>query len=37
MWEITKNKLKETEADLLNKDRELEELEEKHQVEIKVS
>ncbi|KAJ3331809.1 Dynein regulatory complex subunit 4 [Blyttiomyces sp. JEL0837] len=35
-WEITKNDLKETKSELLNKDRELEELEEKHQVEIKV-
>ncbi|KAI9090804.1 growth-arrest-specific micro-tubule binding-domain-containing protein [Phlyctochytrium arcticum] len=35
-WDITKNELSQTKADLLNKDRELEELEEKHQVEIKV-
>ncbi|KAJ3116589.1 Dynein regulatory complex subunit 4 [Phlyctochytrium bullatum] len=35
-WEISKNDLKEARAELLNKDRELEELEEKHQVEIKV-
>ncbi|KAJ3183103.1 Dynein regulatory complex subunit 4 [Geranomyces variabilis] len=35
-WEITKNELSQSKADLLNKDRELEELEEKHQVEIKV-
>ncbi|KAJ1549862.1 Dynein regulatory complex subunit 4, partial [Nowakowskiella sp. JEL0078] len=35
-WEITKNELSESKSELLNKDRELEELEEKHQVEIKV-
>ncbi|KAJ3083031.1 Dynein regulatory complex subunit 4, partial [Quaeritorhiza haematococci] len=35
-WEITKNELSESKAELLNKARELEELEEKHQVEIKV-
>ncbi|KAJ3276767.1 Dynein regulatory complex subunit 4 [Terramyces sp. JEL0728] len=35
-WEITKNELQTTNAQLLNKDRELEEMEEKHQVEIKV-
>ncbi|KAJ3112772.1 Dynein regulatory complex subunit 4 [Phlyctochytrium bullatum] len=35
-WEITKADLKESKSELLNKDRELEELEEKHQVEIKV-
>ncbi|KAJ3293516.1 Dynein regulatory complex subunit 4 [Borealophlyctis nickersoniae] len=35
-WEITKAELAESKAEMLNKDRELEELEEKHQVEIKV-
>ncbi|KAI9199729.1 growth-arrest-specific micro-tubule binding-domain-containing protein [Polychytrium aggregatum] len=35
-WEISKNELTESKNELLNKDRELEELEEKHQVEIKV-
>ncbi|KAH9273981.1 hypothetical protein BASA83_003616 [Batrachochytrium salamandrivorans] len=35
-WEITKSELHTSKADLLNKDRELEEQEEKHQVEIKV-
>ncbi|KAJ3099130.1 Dynein regulatory complex subunit 4 [Phlyctochytrium planicorne] len=35
-WEITKSELKDSKSELLNKDRELEELEEKHQVEIKV-
>ena len=35
-WEITKNELNSQKSELLNKDRELEELEEKHQVEIKV-
>jgi len=35
-WAISRNTLAETKADLLNKDRELEESEEKHQVEIKV-
>jgi len=35
-WEISKNKLEEAKAELLNKDRELEELEEKYKVEIKV-
>ncbi|KAJ3194658.1 Dynein regulatory complex subunit 4 [Irineochytrium annulatum] len=35
-WEITKNELKDSKSELLNKDRELEEQEEKHQVEIKV-
>ncbi|KAJ1332253.1 hypothetical protein BSLG_008912 [Batrachochytrium salamandrivorans] len=34
-WEITKSELHTSKADLLNKDRELEEQEEKHQVEIK--
>ncbi|ORZ38991.1 growth-arrest-specific micro-tubule binding-domain-containing protein [Catenaria anguillulae PL171] len=36
LWEITKHELGENKAMLLNKDRELEEQEEKHQVEIKV-
>ncbi|KAI8929793.1 growth arrest-specific protein 8 [Entophlyctis helioformis] len=35
-WDITKNELQSAKAELQNKDRELEELEEKHQVEIKV-
>nr|KAJ3423015.1 Dynein regulatory complex subunit 4 [Polyrhizophydium stewartii] len=35
-WEITKNELAACKSELLNKDRELEEQEEKHQVEIKV-
>ncbi|KNE60038.1 hypothetical protein AMAG_05475 [Allomyces macrogynus ATCC 38327] len=35
-WEITKNEMNEAKALLLNKDREIEEQEEKHQVEIKV-
>lgn len=35
-WEITRKELETTKAELLNRDRELEELEEKHQVEIKV-
>lgn len=35
-WEISKYELRESEALLLNKDRLLEEMEEKHQVEIKV-
>jgi hypothetical protein len=35
-WEISKKELSESKSELLNKDRELEELEEKHQVEIKV-
>lgn len=35
-WEITKYELGESKNEILNKDRELEELEEKHQVEIKV-
>ncbi|KAJ3409719.1 Dynein regulatory complex subunit 4 [Chytridiales sp. JEL 0842] len=35
-WEITKKESQDLKAELLNKDRELEELEEKHQVEIKV-
>jgi hypothetical protein len=33
---VTKNELSQSKAEVLNKDRELEELEEKHQVEIKV-
>ncbi|KAI9222572.1 growth-arrest-specific micro-tubule binding-domain-containing protein [Blastocladiella britannica] len=36
LWEITKHEMAESKAMLLNKDRELEEQEEKHQVEIKV-
>ena len=35
-WEITKRQLENTKAELRNKDRELEELEERHAVEIKV-
>jgi growth arrest-specific protein 8 len=35
-WEITKKELDDKRADLRNKDREMEELEERHQVEIKV-
>ncbi|KAJ3209164.1 Dynein regulatory complex subunit 4 [Entophlyctis luteolus] len=35
-WEITKSDLQEAKAELINKDRELEEQEEKHHVEIKV-
>lgn len=35
-WDITRRELDQTRAQLLNKDRELEEQEEKHQVEIKV-
>ena len=35
-WEITKNELAQLKAESLNKDREIEEQEEKHQVEIKV-
>lgn len=35
-WEITKKDLEDRKADLRNKDRESEELEERHQVEIKV-
>lgn len=35
-WEITKQELDRQKAELLNKDREIEEIEEKHQVEIKV-
>eukprot|EP00736_Rhodelphis_marinus_P010730 Rmarinus@m.7847 len=35
-WEITKKELEDTKAELRNKDREMEEMEERHQVEIKV-
>lgn len=35
-WEVTKNELSSVRSELLNRDRELEELEERHQVEIKV-
>ncbi|KDR18764.1 growth arrest-specific protein 8 [Zootermopsis nevadensis] len=35
-WEITKQQLEESRAELRNKDREIEEAEERHQVEIKV-
>lgn len=35
-WEITKKELQEVKAELRNKDREMEEMEERHQVEIKV-
>ena len=35
-WEITKKDLEDAKAALRNKDREMEELEERHQVEIKV-
>ncbi|XP_066541477.1 dynein regulatory complex subunit 4 [Hoplias malabaricus] len=35
-WEITKRQLEEKKADLRNRDREIEEAEERHQVEIKV-
>jgi len=35
-WEITKKELEEKKADLRNKDREMEEMEDKHQIEIKV-
>ena len=35
-WEITKKDLEDREAELRNKDREMEEMEERHQVEIKV-
>ena len=35
-WEITKAELEERKAELRNRDRDAEELEEKHQVEIKV-
>lgn len=36
-WEITRRQLEEKKAELRNKDREMEEAEERHQVEIKVS
>ena len=36
-WEITKRQLEEKKAELRNKDRELEDAEEQHQAEIKVS
>lgn len=36
-WEITKRQLDENKATVRNKERELEDAEEKHQVEIKVS
>ena len=35
-WEITKKQLEEKRAELRNRDREMEEAEERHQVEIKV-
>lgn len=35
-WEISKKELEDTKAQLRNKDREMEELEERHQIEIKV-
>ena len=35
-WEITKRQLEERKADIRNKEREMEEAEERHQVEIKV-
>ena len=35
-WEITKKDLEDKKAELRNKDREMEEMEERHQVEIKV-
>lgn len=35
-WEITKRQLEEKKAEMRNKEREMEEAEEKHQVEIKV-
>ena len=35
-WEITKRQLEESRAELRNKDREMEDSEERHQVEIKV-
>lgn len=35
-WEITKKDLDDRKAELRNKDREMEEMEERHQVEIKV-
>ena len=36
-WEISKKDLEDKKAELRNKDREMEEMEERHQVEIKVS
>ena len=36
-WEISKKDLEDKKAELLNKDREMEEMEERHQVEIKVT
>ena len=36
-WEITKRQHDESKAELRNKDREMEDMEERHQVEIKVS
>ena len=36
-WEISKQQLEEARAGMRNKDREMEDMEEKHQVEIKVS
>jgi growth arrest-specific protein 8 len=35
-WEVTRRQLEERKADVRNKDREMEEIEERHQVEIKV-
>jgi hypothetical protein len=35
-WEITKKELEDRKADMRNKDREMEEAEERHQVEVKV-
>ena len=36
-WEITKRQLEEKKAELRNKDREMEDAEERHQIEIKVN
>ncbi len=36
-WEITKRQMEEKKAELRNKDREMEDAEERHQMEIKVS
>ena len=36
-WEITKRQLEEKKAELRNKDREMEDAEERHQIEIKVA
>lgn len=36
-WEITKRQLEEKKAELRNKDREMEDAEERHQIEIKVT